>query len=451
VSPSVDVWSDPELHELLRDEPELLAIADALAQSGPAAMRRRGLPVVRAASLAAALVAATAVALAAPWSSSSSNPSDQALAAVGSGPVLHLVAEWPPSPGLVVDLATGATQPVVEQQEIWYDGDLGLRREVTRIGPAIVDDVLETPAGGFTPRGIVYDCAWIAAHPVQATGARVSCNASGANGTTPHAVARPRPTLDPGLAGFADGYQAVLAAGRAKDGGSGEIDGRPVEWLLFAQRGGGTEKVALDTSTHEPVELVEPGGRAPVRILSIATIPYVASDFTRPIPSEVPDTPSSRRWSEAGVLTLDGRAIAAAMPGALWAGMSLAGLPLAAAEQESLSASFADGTPAETGTGVRLEYGTAAVAPAQPTEPFGGPLDASQPFVQISESPSADLTMGSAGWPPAGTLLGRGQLYELNDQPVATGTLIDGGVYVTIRASSRTLLLTAARALTTAA
>jgi hypothetical protein len=182
-----------------------------------------------------------------------------------------------PAGAQLVDIKTGHVQQISQrqQEEIWFDAAKGLKRDTVRLASTIVDDTLETPRGGYTPGGIVYDCAWIAAHPVQATKARVSCNFSGDNGTTPHVVPRPRPTLNPGHAGFVDGYREALASGQARAAGSGQLDGRPVDWLEF-QTADGDERVALDHRTHKPVLLESDSGWR-LRITSIDTIPFAAS------------------------------------------------------------------------------------------------------------------------------------------------------------------------------
>ncbi len=229
-------------------DPDWDAIARAAGLSRRRIMRRS-----RAVGLVGALVVAAALVLVAPWDRSGGSLSDLALAAVGSQPVLHVVAER--TTGVrAVEIATGASRPVVQEQEIWYDADRGLKKTVARVGATTLHVTLETPQGGVTAHGIVYDCAWIAAHPVEATKAHVSCNPSGDNGTTPRVVPRPKPTLDPGLSGFVDGYRRALAAGQAREAGSGELDGTPVDWLVF-RTSDGSERVALDADSHKPVLL----------------------------------------------------------------------------------------------------------------------------------------------------------------------------------------------------
>ena len=102
-----DVWTDRELHALLRDEPELVAIADALAEAGARAMPRRSLRASRLATAVAAVAAVAVLALAAPWQRSGASASSLALAALGQGPVLHAIVRDDSRSGELVELATG--------------------------------------------------------------------------------------------------------------------------------------------------------------------------------------------------------------------------------------------------------------------------------------------------------------------------------------------------------
>ena len=196
-----------------------------------------------------------------------------------------------------------------------------------------------------------------AAHPVEATKAHVSCDASGENGTTPRVIPRPKPTLDPGLAGFVDGYRRALAARQAREAGSGEVDGTDVDWLVF-RTSDGSERVALDAGSHKPVLLVGDDHGLRLRITAIETIPYAATDFGRPKPDEVPLGPSFGRSKDAGGLPFEAGAIATAMPNVLWAGKTLDGLPLVKAERQTLLTAFAGVKPTLTGAGIELDYGS---------------------------------------------------------------------------------------------
>jgi hypothetical protein len=399
---------------------------------------RRRTPSLRLAALFAALVVVVAVALVAPWSGSRGSLIDRALAAIGSQPVLHVIGErLGTAQQHVVDIQSGRVEskPLVVREEIWYDQARGLKHTITRVDGSLVDDVLETPRGGYTPGGIVYDCAWIAAHPVEATKLRVSCNASLENGTTPHKVPRPKPTLAPGLAGFLDGYQQALSSGSAREIGKGQLDGQTVDWLEF-KTNGGTERVALDPSTHKPV-LVEDGSGWSLRIAAIETVAASAADFSRPTPNELGAQPTFVARTDTQALPSDASAIAT-VPGAVWAGPSLAELPLAAAQRTQLKATFVNGTPEpQTGVGLELDYGTLK---------SNGRLDRSRPFVQIEEAPSRALAFGYMWGFVRGAEPPAGKLYEPSGvSPL--GFTVSNNRYLTIQASSPELLRAAAQAL----
>lgn len=290
---SYSVFADDELVELLIDEPQLLAIADALvatkSKAPPAArhpyfwpsrQRRR----TRIASIVGALavvVAAVALLLISPWQGSTSVV-QRALAAVGSQPVLHVViAQSAPPAASILDLNTGQAIPRSLRTEIWFDHQRDLKKTVVTLNSKILDELLETEKGGLSRGGPLYTCAWIAAHPVEATKARVSCNASGNNGTTPREVPEQPPSLDQALAGFVDRYQAALASGEARQIGTGQVDGRDIVWLQFDAEGT-RERVAVDAQSYRPLLLEANEGAVSFRVLTAETLPYDPSFFTKP-------------------------------------------------------------------------------------------------------------------------------------------------------------------------
>jgi len=445
VTSSHDVWTDPELRDLLRSEPELVAIADALASAGglgQATRRRRRAGVGRVGALAAALAAAAVVTLVAPWSRLGGDSlSSLALAAIGSEPVLHVVAELTmPTSAQLIEIDSGQARPVREERqlEIWYDPERGLKRAITRSGATVLDDILETPAGGFTPGGIVYDCAWIAAHPVEATKAGVSCDPSGDNGTTPRVLPRPKPTITPALAGFLDGYRRALAEGSARELGAGELQGRRVEWLSFVVAGGRSERVALDSRSHKAVLVEDSYGRQ-LRIKTIETLPTRDANFGPPTDERLGDEPVSVRGVSREALAPAPARLRDALPGALWAGPRLAGLPLATAERQRFRISFADQARApETVAGLRLSY-------QLPTR--GGRQDGSE-YVEIKQARAREVGFWGfvGGDPPR-----EGTLYApTSADPTGsarTAFTVANGIYLTIRASTPELLLQAARLL----
>ena len=432
MKPSPPVRLDAEVIELLRDSPELLAIADAIsATQTPPATRRRATRVV---ALAAVLGLVVALALVSPWSGRGGLV-DRALAAIGSGEVIHVVqtAELPDQ--RVVDLRTRAESPVVATRELWFDGERGLLRSVQRTGDTVTGEVLETPQGSWTEAGRVYTCAWIAAHPLEATKARVSCNPSGENGRTPRQMPEPRPALDPALAGFVTGYRDALASGQAMRDGSGTVDGRPVEWLRFAlPRDTGparTERVAVDAATYLPVQVETIVGD---RVVSRATVSVAETldrasvSFVRPqlIPRGQ-EAVVNRVVGQSEVSPDDARA---ALGGRLVGGDSLAGVPRRTVTLKTVAIGYGEGSGREPRRvpSVELSYG--------------------------AERGDGDLVVQEALEP---LMLYRFGLYrqEVSDGSLGLvrfgsgylGAMRVGSLYVSIEARGKALLIDAARAL----
>jgi hypothetical protein len=416
--------------------PDWAEVEHRLARRAGAVRGRRFGRLSRLALAATVLAVGTAVVVVAPWSRSGGFE-DRALAALGSEPVLHVVAHTQgPTGGRLVDLSTGATTPITHEteMEIWYDRKRGLKHTINRSDGRIVDDILETPEGGFTPGGIVYDCAWIAAHPVEATKARVSCNANGNNGTTPRVIPRPKPSIDPSLQGFLDGYQRALATGNARKTGTGEIDGRPVVWLAFDLPDARSEQVAVDSETMRPLLVRDEPGSYSYRIEQIGTESSKEADFSKPTLAEMGSQPTGGGVISAESLPLRPSSIRGALPGAVWAGRTLGGLSLTSANRDELRTRFVDrGRPPETGVGLRLEYGSGA----------------SGAYVVLMESsrPQVGYQWGFMPTTPTLTSLA-GKLYIAGE---TTGFTVANGIYTTINASNHELLMLAARRLRSAA
>jgi hypothetical protein len=112
---------DVETLELLRDQPELLAIADAVGST-----QRRRKRLLRRVLLAAAAVV---VALLAPWQNEGGRGlvPERALAALPApAPVMHVVLEQ--RLGTRVHLQTGRRSAVLVRSESWYDQERALLR-----------------------------------------------------------------------------------------------------------------------------------------------------------------------------------------------------------------------------------------------------------------------------------------------------------------------------------
>ena len=453
---------DPEVVELLRDSPDLLAVADAIAvtQQVPAARRVWRGP-LRVAAVAAIVALAALVSLVSPWPGGGGGFVERALAALGAGAVIHVVSAGEVPGQTLVDLRTGVESPVQTETEIWFDGERGLERVVTRVNGAVTMEELQTPAGAWTREGRVYTCAWIAAHPVQATKARVSCSASGDNGTTPRRVAEPRPVLDPALGGFVSGYREALAKGSATRDGAGVVDGRRVEWLRFvsplppgSEAGELVERVAVDAETLKPVRverLVDGVPAGETRIATVETLDAQGVDFSRP--QQTPKRDSPVATSVTGEVTVSLEAAAAALEGKLLtAGATLDGLPRGPVTLRTIVTGYGadSGLPPTRSQAVELRY--------------GGPIDrtANADYLLVKLSLEPQMLYRFVGAyrepPPEGTMV----LQTMTVSAAAPGTtravptgetiwlgqLRKSGVYVTIEATSKTLLIDAARALT---
>ena len=129
------------LHELLpafRDVPK--EWDDVLRRAGgpPAAPpRRRGRRRLAGVALAA-LVTVCGVLLADPFAEEEEGVLDRALAAVGDGPVLHVVTRSGTG-GTLVDLESRRRTPIHVERELWFDPARGFRA-ITRFGGAVVEE-----------------------------------------------------------------------------------------------------------------------------------------------------------------------------------------------------------------------------------------------------------------------------------------------------------------------
>jgi hypothetical protein len=365
---------DPEVLFELRREPELLAIADALGEALPAgagSRRTRRWWLVGGAVAAMTAVAAALLLFAA----TNVQPSlvDRALAAVGEGPVLHaVIRQTGPAPTTLVELSTGRhiTGRRVVTTEIWFDEERALEHTVIRTTGEQTRDELSTPEGIFSESGPVWTCSRIAAHPVEATRAGVSCNFSGENGTTPRHVPEPPPTVDPALAGFVDGYRQALASGAARRVGEGTVHGRSVYWLELRLPDPDTnprdprvdfrERVAVDSDTYRPLVIIPLTDGAlglAYDVLEIGTVARAEADFSKPklVPSR---GPISIRFRVIDTIDL-ATASKVLGPRALWAGPEIGGQKLVAVQRQEVTTGYgpSSGVPPRVTPVVTLIYG----------------------------------------------------------------------------------------------
>jgi hypothetical protein len=446
---SFAVLRDPELVELFADEPELLAIADAIAATAPMRRKRRVHPRIVVASLAA--VAAAAVALVAPWNESQGGVVQRALAAITPNEALYVVLESQVPGATTIDLRTGRVTPLRFRIETWFDANRGLRRTVTLRG-GLRSEVLETPQGIWSDAGRVPTCSWIAAHPVKATQLRVSCSASGRNGTVPRRVPEARPIADPAFGAFISGYHAALQSGRARNLGEGHVGTRPVYWIGFNVGSGRTamsERVAVDRNSYRPVSYrVVAAGKfvATARVVGVAVIDYAPSLFRRPTRNARPAPVSGQ---VAGTRHVRSAVAEAALAGAARSlGAGFASLPLIDARIDELTTGYGplSHRPVSRASGVQFIYGDS-----------GGILNGS-PFLRISEALTPQMAYGmdgqASGLKRGSLLLTRveSQTVAANGSPAARrvlwfGRLRAGRLYVALQGNSRQTVVRAAQAL----
>jgi hypothetical protein len=384
-APAASVLRDDEVVAMLIDEPQLLALADGLVATRQPAPEvstpRRRFWRTRRLLTAAAVVTACAVGALLLASPRQGSPSlvDKALAAVGGGPVLHVVvSQTAVFGGPVIDVETGKTLSRTLETEVWFDGGRDLKKTIFRLDGEVLDEQLETSQGGWTRGGPIYTCAWIAAHPAEATRARVSCNASGENGPTPRVVPEIPPTLEPALAGFVDNYRSALASGEAREAGRGRVEGREVVWLEF--RGNrGSERVAVDAQTYVPL-LIEQDGEPTYRVTTAESLPYDESYFAKPPRTRTQtggSVASEREVTPAEAASVLGRR-------ALWLGETWNGLRLAEVALEERTIGYG---PDEEPGRVRVLRFTYVPVASEQTAPSWARVD-------IFESTSCVLSVG---------------------------------------------------------
>jgi hypothetical protein len=310
---------DAEVIELLADEPELLAIADAVSATQPkvATRRRRRRIVVRGGIVAAAAAAVIVAVLAAPRSSPPA-VLGRALAAIGDGRIMHVVIESP-SGMTYVNLKTGHRTAPIMRQELWVDRKGDRLHLVLSIGGRLLGDLL-------LPED----------------------EQNGASSAAP---------TNPAFAALWTGYRAALSNGTAKLVGRGTVLGHRVYWLSFRPTSQGQPRfeVAVDAHTYKPVlnRTYVNGRHLDQRILVAKTIPYRPAEFERRGPSLV-------SGSSGGSSTGSGGPSGPATPPVLrapWltAGKIVAGLRLRGVSQFSEFTTVAG--KRRSAHGVELTYG----------------------------------------------------------------------------------------------
>jgi hypothetical protein len=244
---------DAEVIELLADEPELLAIADAVSatQRKPAGSTGRRIA-VRAGLVGAVAAAVIVAVLAWPQGKPPGGVVGRALAAIGDGRVMHVVTESPS--GIVyVNLQTGHRAAPIMREELWADRQLDHFHLVLSLDGRVLGDLL------------------LPQDAKNGTGLPSSPN--------------------PAFVALWTGYRAALKNGTATLAGRGSVLGHRVYWLAFRPPSSEPERieVAVDAHTYKPIlnRTYANGRHFDQRILVAKTIPYRATEFERRGPSLV--------------------------------------------------------------------------------------------------------------------------------------------------------------------
>lgn len=457
-------FADPELLELFGNEPELLAIADAIKMTTPRTPKQPQAIRARLLAVAAVAAAAMAVAVVAPWHGSGQGIVGKALAAVGDQPVLHTIVSVNTGRTLV-DLSTGTSQPESAETETWYDPAEGLEHSITRINGVVTGDLLTTPQGTFDHSGRVPDCSWIAAHPVEATQMRISCNFNGDSGTVQKNQPEQPPTIDPALSGYLTQYRDALQNGQAHEIGTGTLDGESVIWLALTlpdlqpppgapgAREQRSEQVAIDSQTYKPVlvrSYTNGSNDSEYQVIAIDTISIDAANFTKP--AVTPSAQAVSGWQQTASENLTPAEVATAF-GGYWPGETTAGLPLAQLALDTDRVSFQTAATAPVDA-QQLEVAYGSLDPS-------GDLDRTNDYVQIDETRDPTLAATGTFAPPAGITIPVGSLlvesgtsYGPPASPGGqaaptgqfwTGQLKIGDTAIRIQASTEALLITTAQ------
>jgi hypothetical protein len=382
---------DPEVLEALGEEPELLAIADAVTETQrfPRPTHRRVL--TRAAAIAA--VGATALVAVLLWPGGGGGGHgilDRALAAIGDGRVLHLVVRMPTGAELV-DIQSGRTTVPSYEVETWSDRNSTRYHVIFRLDGRIVGEALYPQDGGSTP-------------PFK---------------------------VNPAYTALWTGYRQALADGNAKIDRAGTLYGHRVYWLTFPALGNGPAKseVAIDRSTYRPLDFrvrLAGGRQLDNRILLAQTEPFSAAAFTRR--TSRPNPALGVTSHSSGVVVAPAGPVKVTKPW-LRAGPAIAGVKLSAIRRTQTTSG------GKTSTGFELVYGS-ETAPRRSliVGEMRGPGDASEwngiprGFVRVTAGEEAE---------------GNGSTYA-----VWSGYFIRGGVYVSIQTGlGKAALLEAARTL----
>lgn len=365
--------------------------------------------------VAAAAAAIAILALAWPFGSDrTGGVLDRALAAIGEGPVLHVVYRGEFGSTLV-DLSSGEVTPLVPEWEVWYDPDRGLHQR-SRLGKVEHDRVLP-----------------------------------------PELVSGPQKRE---FVGLADSYRSALESGEARVIGDGHVAGRPVQWIRVRStsipdvRNGQDHvyawEVAVDRDTYEPVYgrstrdgRPEPGSGK--TILKLERLPADADAFD---PALQPDLTqgSSGGGTEFGKLLEPTEFDAAVGGSAFWLGPTFAGEKLADARELIIRTRATPSGEWKEGRGLYLYYGEFEIKDGIPQRALGTPKVVLEQFGNVPEFwiNEPDATAAREG----SVLISTHRSYVGGqEEEKRWGVVLRDGTYVSIQATDVRAVLEAAAAL----
>jgi hypothetical protein len=325
---------DTEVVVLLRDDPKLLALADAVCAAGRPAIQNRQRRYAAVLAAAAALLAIS-LALISPWSRDGGGILDRALAAVGSGPVTHAVLESavPASSAQRLEIESGRAVPLRQTTELWYDKRSGVLHVVVRLNGAVYTDWLKDRQRTLTQAG-------------------------------PVGLPTGAPGDNPEIATFADGYQAALASGKARVVGDALVEGKEVTWIEFPS---GFDRVAVDRDSGRPLFVKAKSGRGVLtKVLLVESGPGNDADLSAPTVTQ----PQNIQLAEEYDVSIEQAKSVLGRP-ALWAGRNVAGNALGKATLRTWTYSWARRHEGPRRVHeLRLIYGNGAIEIGESTNPL---------------------------------------------------------------------------------
>jgi hypothetical protein len=351
----------------------------------------------------AAVVAAAAVALVAPWEDDGGSiVPERALAALPArGPVLHAVLEY--RYGEWVELKTGRPRQLLLRTEAWYDEERQLFRSRGWRGGRLLGDVTVDEAGDSFETTMV-----------------------GAFAQTAEIVRR------------------SLENGRMRVAKEDRVRGRDVYWLeATSPEDDNRVDVAVDRSTYELVQVRarEPDNSFALTVLTFEYLPRRAGIFATPTGHGGAGlVPGSGFGAEVTSIGLPAARRALGREPALWAGPAIAGKKLQAIEAHDVQP---DSGPQRgtSGRALALTYGGGAG--------FGPPEPSVVSIRQARDDEVGREYIGTEEVPPAGFAeIKSGSTYvDDREFPRWTAVLRHGGLLVAIDGPTRELVLDVARSL----